>query len=102
MLGFHLPSVVLYGIVRPSSSLILRPSPGCMETASILAQHFGAEVMVDPLLAREARQNQCWKGCFFVCLWGLHLKFKKPWFPSEFPEEAAVGTVHSSMVLWEF
>ena len=38
--------------------IISSPSASCIETASILAQHFGAEVMVDPLLAREVPEDQ--------------------------------------------
>lgn len=63
--GFYLPS-----------SLILRPSASCIETASILAQHFGAEVMVDPLLAREASKSL--QGhVFFVLNPGFPQIFRK-------------------------
>lgn len=63
--GFYLPS-----------SLILRPSASCIETASILAQHFGAEVMVDPLLAREA-SKPLQGHVFFVLNPGFPQIFRK-------------------------
>ena len=62
-------------VVRPSS-LILRPSASCIETASILAQHFGAEVMVDPLLAREA-SKPLQGHVFFVLNPGFPQIFRK-------------------------
>ena len=63
-------------IVRPSN-LILRPSASCIETASILAQHFGAEVMVDPLLAREASKPLLQGHVFFVLNPGFPQIFRK-------------------------